>query len=383
MEKNLRIAQEQRRKQKASGTMLFFDDIEGNFVAGSVIREEEEQYMREEQLRDDLDSLRRQKMEAEALLLEKDSRIIELSFDVEAANASVVRHRRRTQELENICRDMSISEKIGSNAAKTAWGGDGSDARGTGARLKRERDLEGVVESMKVVIDKLKLENDRLRKNTTGVPEHTKAKTDSMKKRIQELEEEINELRSKSSKQDDSSQKMVQKTQQIASLRKAVKLKEDEVSELNARIQSSDSEKENIKKLLREAQNKVQQLEIQISSRLSARDAGSNISAAATEIAELKRKASMSNTEIENLNSKIIELRKELNNAKANNRSTPYQGETNAEIRRLSEENAKLKKELSAFDLEFFEEIENLKFAHAEAVRKLKMYERQDGRNQR
>ena len=41
----------------------------------------------------------------------------------------------------------------------------------------------------------------------------------------------------------------------------------------------------------------------------------------------------------------------------------------------LREENEKLKQELSAFDLDFFEEIENLKFAHAEAIRKLKIYE--------
>lgn len=46
-----------------------------------------------------------------------------------------------------------------------------------------------------------------------------------------------------------------------------------------------------------------------------------------------------------------------------------------AEVKRLKEENERLRQELSAFDLDFFEEIENLKFAHAEAIRKLKVYE--------
>ena len=45
------------------------------------------------------------------------------------------------------------------------------------------------------------------------------------------------------------------------------------------------------------------------------------------------------------------------------------------EAQRLMEENSILRRELSSFDLDFFEEIENVKFAHAEAVRKLRMYE--------
>ena len=50
------------------------------------------------------------------------------------------------------------------------------------------------------------------------------------------------------------------------------------------------------------------------------------------------------------------------------------------EIRRLREENEKLRQELSAFDMDFFEEIENLKYAHAEAVKKLRVYESAGGK---
>ena len=49
-----------------------------------------------------------------------------------------------------------------------------------------------------------------------------------------------------------------------------------------------------------------------------------------------------------------------------------------AEFNKLKNENAKLRQELSAFDLDFFEEIENLKYAHSEAMRRLKMYESAD-----
>jgi len=47
---------------------------------------------------------------------------------------------------------------------------------------------------------------------------------------------------------------------------------------------------------------------------------------------------------------------------------------------KLREENGKLQKELQAFDLDFFEEIEDLKFKYNQAVRKLEMYEGGTGR---
>lgn len=45
------------------------------------------------------------------------------------------------------------------------------------------------------------------------------------------------------------------------------------------------------------------------------------------------------------------------------------------ENRRLKEENEKLSNELQAFDLDFFEEIEDLKYKYSEAARKLRQYE--------
>lgn len=42
---------------------------------------------------------------------------------------------------------------------------------------------------------------------------------------------------------------------------------------------------------------------------------------------------------------------------------------------RLEQENRKLREELQAFDLDFFEEIEDLKYKYSEAARKLRQYE--------
>ncbi|CAM9286438.1 unnamed protein product, partial [Ectocarpus fasciculatus] len=333
-------------------------------VAASGLREEEEQYVKLEQLRDDLDAARRQKMELEAIILEKDSRIIELTFDSETSSADIGRYRRRTQELESYCRELSSQ-------------GGKANSRGPGARFKRERDLEGVVEAMKVVVDKLKLENDRLRKGVVvhtqssgGVDATNRLRNDSHKKKIEALEEELASYRTKSAKNEDSSQKLIQKTQQVASLRKAIKHKEDELAEANRRNDEFDAERESFRKTIRDAQSRIQQLELQMSSRVSAREAGAGVSAAATEIAEWKRKAGESNLQIDSLQQRLVETRKELALLR-NNKGTPSGSAVgsvdNNVVSKLRSENEKLKKELAAFDLEFFEEIENLKYAHAEA----------------
>ncbi len=41
----------------------------------------------------------------------------------------------------------------------------------------------------------------------------------------------------------------------------------------------------------------------------------------------------------------------------------------------LKAENGRLREELAAFDADFFEEIEDLKFKYADAVRRLRQYE--------
>jgi hypothetical protein len=54
-------------------------------------------------------------------------------------------------------------------------------------------------------------------------------------------------------------------------------------------------------------------------------------------------------------------------------------GALKEQLAKLNKENSRLKNELSAFDLDFFEEIENLKYAHAESTRKLREMERKYG----
>lgn len=79
----------------------------------------------------------------------------------------------------------------------------------------------------------------------------------------------------------------------------------------------------------------------------------------------------------------IARLRDEIKSAKkgrGTGGATPEVDRLIEENDRLQAENAKLTKELQAFDLDFFEEIEDLKYKYSQAKQKLQMYEGGTGR---
>lgn len=105
------------------------------------------------------------------------------------------------------------------------------------------------------------------------------------------------------------------------------------------------------------------------------------------EILGLKKKGQIQNKELENLRSELHDAQR-VNGSNKMNAGQTYPARpgggidgpsTNAEIKRLSDENDKLRQELAAFDMDFFEEIENLKYSHAEATKKLRAYEAASG----
>lgn len=132
--------------------------------------------MREEKLRDELDYARRQRLDLEAAILERDSKAMEHRFDLEARTAENERLRRRLREVESA---LKTGPTGAASVKKAAWQ---EDKAGVG---KKEKELEGVVDAMKRVIDKLKAENDRMKK--TGGPEERKS-ADAEKKLLGECE---------------------------------------------------------------------------------------------------------------------------------------------------------------------------------------------------
>lgn len=366
---------EVRRKRSAANT------------GGRSLRESEDQYLKEERLRDDLDLARRQKLELEAALLDRDSRAIESKFDLEASELEVERLKRRVKELDHAYKSLSAVTQQG--PAKGAFTGVG------GAASKKEQDLEGVVEAMKRVVDKLKSENDRLKKSAGGGTEERRVselerKFQAERKRVTELEEEARALQSKMKGHEESSQKIVQRQQQVAGLRRQLKSKEDELASLQAQSEGVIVERETLKKRVTTMQDRINELEISLHKQQSAArtTTPSNNSAGQQErereAQELRRQVADQTSENDSLRLQLNDLRRSMQQLQAQaggdrgGRGAGSEGGgavSVAEFERVKTENAKLRSELSAFDMDFFEEIENLKYSHAEAVRKLRMYE--------
>lgn len=322
-----------------------------------VAQDSDERY--DDNLRDELRVARARRLELEAAILDRDSRLVEMKFDVEAKSAEIERLRRRINELEAVNRAVGLS-KIDTSMFST-------EERTPGGKLKRERDLEGVVETMKKVVDKLKAENDRLRKGGTGGDRigEIEKRYQAEKKKCEKLQGDMDTLREKVRVLEDGGQKLVQRQQQIASLRKQLKQKDDELTSRSSSLHQLELERDDQQRVIDDLRQKLQQLEMKLATRqLHSQPVPSN-----NELAELRKRLTDQAAELQLVRNQLAESR------------TRQGGSGDAQLRQtveqLTNENKRLKNELSAFDLEFFEEIENLKYAHAEAVRKLRMYEQQ------
>jgi DNA repair exonuclease SbcCD ATPase subunit len=374
------------------------------FDGPKSLRESEDRFMIEERLRDDLERARRAKLSLEAALLDRDARAMEHHFDLEAKDDEIDRLKRRVKELE-------LAYNTATSIIPSTFGAGGTGMISTGSKKpgattlagksKREEELEGAVEAMKRVVDKMRGENDRLRRG--GVQEddrkggEAEKRAAQEKKRADKLEVEIKELHSKLKANEDGNQKLVQRQQMIANLRKQLKTKEDEVGTIREQLDRVTVEREDLQRRLAAAENRVQQLEVNLQHAArtgptqAPTTAGRNpqqesIALQQREISELKKRMTELSVENETLRqqartavvaastgSGLGTSAKAAPKAAAQSSETAGNDRTSEECRRLRTENDRLRNELSAFDMEFFEEIENLKFSYAEAVRENKM----------
>ena len=343
------------------------------------LRESEDQYLKEERLRDDLDLVRRQKLELEAALLERDARAIESKFDLEASELEIGRLKRRVKELESSYKALSSLSQ-----GSTARANSGSSAmNAVSSRGKREEELEGIVEAMKRVVDKLKADNDRLKKTAAaaelGSDERKTGgdfdrKLQSEKKRADRLEEEKSSLMEKLKGHEENSQKIVQRQQQVAMLRRQLKTKEEEMQSTREQLEAAIVERETLRGRMAGLQGRVDELGSALLKQQGSTNQKSLGTAPTVKLEQLQRDLAESRSDKAALQREIDSLRSQVDDLRRLGPSASG-AELLSEAKRLREENTKLRRELSAFDLDFFEEIENLKYAHAEAIRKLRLYE--------
>jgi chromosome segregation ATPase len=391
--------------------------------ANNPLRASEDRFLREERLHDELDFARRQRLELEAQLLERDAQTLELRFESEEKAAERLRLQRRVKEQEDVIRQLreAAGHLIGTGAgdlpfSRIVGAGPGAGASGTGTGgSRRENELESVVESMKRVIEKLRADNERLRRGISGPlaggtsnlgtsnlgggqshhqttqqqPTSQNAPTSGTgtdwekrfgaeKKRNEKLTEELNLLRAKQAEKEDSQTKLSQKTQQLSTLQKKLAKRDEEVQRQVGDITRLVAEKEALTRQLQQLQQQQQQQQLVQQQQQQPKQKHGAAGLSVSEEEEVLRQLTGTQADNDSLRLEVSDLRKKLASLSGSNSNSNRAG-GGGDVDRLKEENAKLKAELAAFDLDFFEEIENLKFAHAEAVRKLKTFEQRFG----
>ena len=385
LEAELEEATERRRKAASAG------------AGPRSVRDSEDRFLREERLKDELEIAKRQRLELEAALLDRDARAIENRFDLEGKEGEVERLRKRIRELEAAYRSAAASSgaKLGpASGADAASSGKAGVSSGAAA-AQRERDLEGVIEAMKRVVDKLKAENDRLKKagggDSKAGAEAAEKRLAAEKKRADKAEEDLRGMQAKLKGHEESSQKLMQKQEQLTKLRKQLKQKDDELAAAQA---DGGDELDALRRKLQSSEARIQQLEssLQQADAKAARagagaGAGAQSQAAqqqsAREVEALRKRSSEQAAELEALRADLSAAQRRAADlekgtgvgAGGGGGAGAHPAALQAELRQLREENKNLRQELSAFDLDFFEEIEDLKNAHAEAVSKLRQYE--------
>lgn len=382
---------EERRKKTAAGER-------------SNVRDSEDRFLREERLRDELDFTRRQRLELEAALLDRDGKALESRFELEAATGNLQRLQRRVKELEDANRMLFQQQQLGGGAvpfSRTEQGGAGSAKATAGSR--REAELEGVIDSMKRVIEKLRADNERIRKGVTGgmttishagstshaagTPSEerkaggnneTEKKLQQEKRRVKELEEELQVIQTKLRGLEDGGQKLAQRQQQVAQLRQALKKKDEDLQRYTQEAEHATQEKDILRRRITGLEEKMRDL---ASSAQQQQHQGAEESTL-RRLSAIQAENDVLRLEVNDMRSKLSQKEQQLQQSSgqsATGGKGALSSRSAADYAALKEENEKLRSELSAFDLEFFDEIENLKFAHAEAIKKLREYEGRDG----
>jgi len=270
------------------------------------LRVAEQQYAKEDQLRAELGRSRKEVRALEADLLERDNVILEIRFDLE-----------QEKNRQDSAESAALAKR----------------SRGPGDRVtKREQDLENVVSSMKRVVNKLQAENDRLRKGkTTGNSNHSE-----LSKKLRKLREENAALEAERDACRTKAKEAVEESAKAIRLNDALRSTRNQAREMEARVKRL--EKEN-RRLMGQRSNFI----------MPEVDSGS---AAAEPFGE------------ESHNGEIMELRNRISRQEETIAGLRQDITADNEVEELREENKKLLGELNAFDLDFFEEIEDLKFKY-------------------
>lgn len=329
--------------------------------AAFYLRASEERFREDETLREEIEQTRAQLRAAEARILQRDNTILELRFEAENADTETAFQQRRIRELEVSNRALAsqLGNIEGDSAAISA-----SSQRRAGERFKRERDLEGVIESQNRVITKLQAENERLTKRGVSTAKVVEAQKElrHLRSKVKDLEGERETLRTKVAEATSFRMDTARQREQLSQLKRNLRSTKEEVVSLRETVRNAERAKESTFEELQQANKKLLVLREE---RTQLRSRSSVVSE--DEARKLRQQLATVKDQLARKSEELERVRSRRSIDGDGISPTSSSSGLKAEVDRLRAENKRLTDELASFDLEFFEEVEDLKYRYHEA----------------
>ncbi|RLN20799.1 hypothetical protein BBO99_00007124 [Phytophthora kernoviae] len=308
-------------------------DAEITQEPSSRLQREEHRFLVGQEVREELlvlgDELRSKEQEAVA----KDTRLLELELEVESLRLEYRRLQRKSQRGG----DSPVSSEHETLRQRRMKGGFGG-GRGSSWAAQERLELEEVIENMKKVIEKLRAENDKLKKAAAKQAQVSPERVDALRRKLKENKDTRERLEAQVEKLQHGCGELKKdklKLQQKLRAKTTSSTSSHDTSALNLQLKEKDRQLLQTEQELAELRHQVIQLEVQIERNVHNEDDEDTMHEQEERIKELQ-----------------------------------------AQVLELEDENTKLTNELAAFDEDFFEEIEDLKYKYAQAVRDKRQLEK-------
>ncbi|ETK78168.1 hypothetical protein L915_15755 [Phytophthora nicotianae] len=299
----------------------------------SRLQREEQRYLVEQEVREELLAVGEELRSKEQDMVTKDTKILELELEVESFRLEYKRLQRNSQHGDGL---------HGSDDTSKQRRGKGV-GRGSSWATQERLELEEVIENMKKVIEKLRAENEKLKKAAEKQASISPERVEAMRRKLKE-QKEVRER-------------------------------------LDAQLEKLQLENGELKKDKLKLQQKLR-------AKTSSSKLKSESTALELQLKEKERLLLQSEKELAELRHRVLQLELQLERDANVEDETQMQHEQEERIKELEtqvleleDENTKLTNELAAFDEDFFEEIEDLKYKYAQAVRDKRQLEKRLARS--
>ncbi|KAG7397731.1 hypothetical protein PHYBOEH_000270 [Phytophthora boehmeriae] len=297
------------------------------------LRREEHQFLVGQEVQAELLVLGDEFRTKEQEMVAKDTRLLELELEVESLRLEYKRHQRTSQRGA----DLSGSNEHETPRQRRMKGGFGG-GRGSSWATQERQELEEVIENMKKVIEKLRAENGKLKKAAAKQAQVTPDRVDALRRKLKDSKDTRERLEAQVEKLQHNCGELKKdklKLQQKLRAKSTTPTSSPGISALDLQLKEKDNQLLHAEQEMAELRHQVIQLEVQI-----------------------ERNAHNEGDEdmIQEQDERIKELQ--------------------TQVLELEDENTKLTNELAAFDEDFFEEIEDLKYKYAQAVRDKRQLEK-------